>query len=189
MKLYLKILSLLLLLFMPISILNLTTGFAITSVNEEKKDDNEAEKTIFAIVGAITGILALSWNIFNFYNSKKGFMKLKMECKQCCNDSTKYLITNTSIENTSSRFIYIGFACVVIFEKAKIEKIDGIIEELKLNVPELNFHDDNNFYPNTLVRKNVITDNTRLWSYIKLNHKIKCDNRQYKTMELYKTQS
>jgi hypothetical protein len=47
------------------------------------------------------GIVSLIWNIYNFYQAQKGFLKLKLECSSEHDPAgEKYIICKTSVENT-----------------------------------------------------------------------------------------
>jgi hypothetical protein len=63
------------------------------------------------------GILALVWNIYNYIQSQKGFLKLKLECSSVIEGNEKYIVSKTFLENTSRKPIYLMHAFLLIVKQ------------------------------------------------------------------------
>lgn len=134
--------------------------------HNEQSSEYGLYTNIASLIGAVTGISALVWKIFDYHKSKQGFMKLKIECNNQVFYNDLYVITKTYVENTSWRFVYIKFACIIIIDQSK-SNIDKVICDLIKEFPNTNdFFNDNNFHPFTNLRRNNVHDLTRLWSKI-----------------------
>ena len=73
-------------------------------------------KTIIPIFSGF-GIISFIWNVYNFYQTQKGFMSIKLECDSKYNGKNKYVISKTAIENTGRFHIKIEYAYLLIFKK------------------------------------------------------------------------
>jgi hypothetical protein len=69
------------------------------------------------VLPSLFGIAALIWNFFNYYQTQKGYLKLKLDCKCECNENNKYIISETSVENTGRRTIDIDHATLTIVKQ------------------------------------------------------------------------
>ena len=58
--------------------------------------------TILSIASSL-GVVSLAWNIINLRRSESGFAKLELECSSESKGDENYVISKTSLENTSRK--------------------------------------------------------------------------------------
>lgn len=79
------------------------------------------------------GILALVWNIINYYQAHKGFLKLALQCNSEYTQNDKLIISKTSVENTSKRAIRLYHALLIIvnYDFDIFDAVQLIVEETR----------------------------------------------------------
>lgn len=72
------------------------------------------------------------WNIWNFLQAQKGFLKLGLQCIFEYTENDKFIICKTSVENTSRRPIYLVHAFLLIVDQSVSyeDGIDLVIKEI-----------------------------------------------------------
>ena len=89
---------------------------------------------IAIIISSAVGVVAFLWNVSNFLSQQKGFMKLTLQSDTIINDNENWIISKTSLENTSKKRMMIKHAFLFIINEEKTTREKVIIslnEQLK----------------------------------------------------------
>ena len=102
--------------------------------------------TIFnTIVGVASslGVVSLGWNIINLLRSESGFAKLGLECSSDSKSDENYIISKTSLENTSRRPIKVISAVLLLVDQSVSfeEGINIVMEEIDVEEQFVSFEE------------------------------------------------
>jgi len=71
------------------------------------------------IIGTAFGVIGFGWNVLIFVRKQKGFMKLTLQSNTIINETENWIISKTSIENTSKKRMMINHAFLFIIDEEK----------------------------------------------------------------------
>src|SRR5439155_26806874 len=75
-------------------------------------------KAVFIFSSMVTGAGALFWNFYDYRQRQAGFMKLRLRCKCESEPDGTYIVSKTTIQNTSRKYIKIGNTFLVIVKSS-----------------------------------------------------------------------
>jgi hypothetical protein len=75
------------------------------------------------------GVISFGWNIYSYKKEQAGFLTPKLECSSKSNANEKYILSKTSLKNTSRRRIMVVHAFLLIVDQSV--SYDDAIELMK----------------------------------------------------------
>jgi hypothetical protein len=103
--------------------------------------DNGLISTTILSIASSFGVVSLAWNIINLRRSESGFAKLGLECSCESKGNENYVISKTSLENTSRKPIKVVAAFLLIVDQStSFEKgIDIVMKEINIAAQSASF--------------------------------------------------
>jgi hypothetical protein len=115
---------------------------------------NYFKDILLPFIAIIIAGLAIIWNVVDYLKRRSGYLRLHLECKYESNEGRKYIVSKASLDNTSTRPIYVVHTFLMIvnrsisFEqeinkKGKDVIINKSIWEMEKRLSEYNKNTDN----------------------------------------------
>ena len=89
---------------------------------------------ILSILGTL-GLVSLGWNIYNYIQTKRGFLKLRLECRKEHSEGIDKIICKTYLENTGKSTIRIcqAFLFIVKGQVSHEAAVKIICDDMNIN--------------------------------------------------------
>jgi len=152
----------------------------ITDPNQKSIDSNNSNEAnyfkdiLLPVVATIIAVLAIIWNVVDYLKRRSGYLKLQLECKFECSGDRKYIVSKTSLDNTSTKPIYVAHTfLIMIGQNIDIDRERELVDNTYDEMSRL-LKDYNGRY-----RRNVVDDGRSKAILIRLFECIKEDKERW----------